>query len=139
METVETRVLKSIWNGTEIAKLDRKRFEKSSLSHLGPGDRGFKSRSPDQNRQFSLRKPAVLTFLKRLFFVYSNSNVNLKKQLDYSPDLSYNLTNETASQTWLKSCRKLWEAVLTTFLTIDRFGTRGNSGEDRFGKHGVSE
>ena len=29
------------------------------------------------------------------------------------------------------------EAVLTTFLTIDRFGTRGNRGEDRFGKHGI--
>ena len=39
---------------------------------LGPGDRGFKSRSPDQNRQFSVRKLAVLTFLKRLFFVYSS-------------------------------------------------------------------
>ena len=31
---------------------------------LGPGDRGFKSRSPDQNRQFSVRKLAVLTFWK---------------------------------------------------------------------------
>ena len=39
-------------------------LEKSSTSYLGPGDRGFKSRSPDQNRQFSSRKPAVLTFLK---------------------------------------------------------------------------
>ena len=29
---------------------------------LGPGDRGFKSRSPDQNRQFSVRKLAVLSF-----------------------------------------------------------------------------
>ena len=31
---------------------------------LGPGDRGFKSRSPDQSRQFSVRKLAVLTFWK---------------------------------------------------------------------------
>ena len=29
------------------------------------------------------------------------------------------------------------EAVLTTFLTIDRFGTPGNSGAGRFGKHGI--
>ena len=29
------------------------------------------------------------------------------------------------------------EAVLTTYLTIDNFGMRGNSGADRFGKHGI--
>ena len=85
-------------------------------------------------RTFVKKRPkGIIPFL--LFFVYSNSNVNLKKQLDYSPDLSYNLTNETASQTWLKSCRKLWEAVLTTFLTIDSSGTRGNSGPKSSGKH----
>ena len=33
---------------------------------LGPGDRGFKSRSPDQNRQFSVRKLAVLTYFFQL-------------------------------------------------------------------------
>ena len=39
-------------------------LEKSSISYLGPRDRGFKSRSPDQNRQFSSQKLAVLTFWK---------------------------------------------------------------------------
>ena len=63
--------------------------------------------------------------------------IGVQKALDFSCSLSYNPTNETASQTWLKSCRKLWEAVLTTFLTIDSSGTRGSSGEDRFGKHGI--
>ena len=36
-----------------------------------PGDRGFKSRSPDQNRQFSERTLAVLTFM--FLSVYSIS------------------------------------------------------------------
>ena len=46
-------------------------LEKSSTSYLGPGDRGFKSRSPDQNRQFSVRKTGGFDILERLFFVYS--------------------------------------------------------------------
>ena len=62
--------------------------------------------------------------------------IGVQKALDFSCSLSYNPTNETASQTWLKSCREFWEAVLTTFLTIDSFGMCVNSGADRFGKHG---
>lgn len=64
MEVVEVRVSKSSFSGIKGAKKDRKKLEKSSVSYLGPGDRGFKSRSPDQNRQFSVRKLAVLTFSK---------------------------------------------------------------------------
>ena len=47
---------------------------------LGPGDRGFKSRSPDQNRQFSSRKPAVLTFLKD-FSLFIAAQYCYKKRL----------------------------------------------------------
>ena len=47
-------------------------LEKSSTSYLGPGCREFESRHSDQNRQFSLRKLAVLNysplcFLSKLF------------------------------------------------------------------------
>ena len=45
---METRVLKSRFSGIKGAKKEPRLLEKSSTSYLGPGDRGFKSRSPDQ-------------------------------------------------------------------------------------------
>ena len=64
-----------------------------------------------------------------LFFAYSGTFFK-KKWLVLSCTVSYNHAKKTSSPF-------LRKAVLTTFLTIDRFGTRGSSGEDRFGKHGI--
>lgn len=58
------QVRKARCSVAETIKNHQKRLEKSFLTSLGPGDRGFKSRSPDQNRQFSVRKLTVLTFSK---------------------------------------------------------------------------
>ena len=64
-----------------------------------------------------------------LFFAYSGTFFK-KKWLVLSCTVSYNHAKETASPI-------LREAVLTTFLTIDSSGTRGNSGTVRFEKHGI--
>ena len=77
METVETRVSKSSFSGKKGTKKEQKLFEKSSQSFLGPRDRGFKSRSPDQNRQFSVRKLAVLTFWKGFSLFIAAQFLNL--------------------------------------------------------------
>ena len=50
--------------GAESMGKGRKELEKMFLRPLGPGCREFESRHSDQNRQFSVRKLAVLTFSK---------------------------------------------------------------------------
>ena len=50
--------------GAESMGKGRKESEKMFLWPLGPGCREFESRHSDQNRQFSVRKLAVLTFSK---------------------------------------------------------------------------
>ena len=62
---------------------------------LGPGDRGFKSRSPDQNRQFSSRKPAVLTFRKD-FSLFIAVHI-LTYHSDPKSDLQYEISHSVNS------------------------------------------
>ena len=50
--------------GAESIGKGREESEKMFLRPLGPGCREFESRHSDQNRQFSVRKLAVLTFSK---------------------------------------------------------------------------
>ena len=95
MEAVETRVPKSRFSGIKGAKKKRKMLEKSSTSYLGPGDRGFKSRSPDQNRQFSSRKPAVLTFIKD-FSLFIAVHI-LTYHSDPKSDLQYEISHSVNS------------------------------------------
>ena len=73
METVETRVLKSSFSGIKGAKKERKLLEESSTSCLGPRDRGFKSRSPDQiSTAIMIRngivKAVLIFYLKALIY-----------------------------------------------------------------------
>ena len=69
-ETAETRVPESSFSGINGAKKERKKLEKSSVSYLGPGCREFESRHSDQNRQFSVRKLAVLTSIEKSFSLF---------------------------------------------------------------------
>ena len=95
MEAVEVRVAKSSLSGIKGAKKEWKMLEKSSTSYLGPGDRGFKSRSPDQNRQFSVRKLAVLTFWKG-FSLFIAVQI-LTYHSDPKSDLQYEISHSVNS------------------------------------------
>lgn len=48
----------------ESAKEGKRGLAEGLDTGLGPRDRGFKSRSPDQTRQFSVRKLAGLSLLE---------------------------------------------------------------------------
>lgn len=58
METVETRVPKSIFFGTKCARKQPKKLEKSSGSPMEPGCCEFESRHSERTRRFSAQKPA---------------------------------------------------------------------------------
>ena len=95
MEAVERTGSESTVFGAESTKNEQIELEKSSSNSLGPGCREFESRHSDQNRQFSVRKLAVLTFWKG-FSLFIAVHI-LTYHSDPKSDLQYEISHSENS------------------------------------------